>query len=87
MPMHPPNETSIDASRVAPFEVPTRSSRLPAMLDEITRYYGKPRAAVVIPIGRDAHQFRIGSKQPYVLGIGRVWDESEELHDVGYGRR
>jgi glycosyltransferase involved in cell wall biosynthesis len=50
-----------------------------SMLDEIGHWYAKPRAGAVIPNGRDAHRFRVASKQPYVLGLGRVSDAAKNI--------
>jgi glycogen(starch) synthase len=50
-----------------------------AMLDEIGRWYAKPRLGAVIPNGRDSRRFRVASKQPYVLGVGRAWDEAKNI--------
>ena len=50
------------------------------MLDQVTRYYGEPRAAQVIYNGRtpesfDPHQ----AKQDVVLSVGRVWDPAKNV--------
>ena len=50
-----------------------------AMLNEVGRWYAKPRFGTVIPNGRDARLFRVASKQPFVLGVGRVWDEAKNI--------
>jgi glycogen synthase len=49
-----------------------------AMLDELWRY-GVPRGTVV-PNCRGAGWVRPASKEPMVLGAGRIWDEAKNLH-------
>jgi glycosyltransferase involved in cell wall biosynthesis len=48
-----------------------------AMLDCIRRHYGAPRASRVIYNGRDPRVFSIADKAPFVLGVGRLWDEAK----------
>jgi glycogen(starch) synthase len=48
-----------------------------AMLAALEAEYGCVRGAVVIPNGRSAGDFRPGSKQPFVLSAGRLWDEAK----------
>jgi glycogen synthase len=50
-----------------------------AMLDAIIDHYGRPRRAHVIPNAVDASAYRTATKQPLVLGAGRVWDEAKNL--------
>jgi glycosyltransferase involved in cell wall biosynthesis len=48
------------------------------MAAELTRHYGFARA-VAIPNGRDAAHYRVGSKEPFVLTCGRIWDAGKNL--------
>jgi glycogen synthase len=50
-----------------------------AMLNEVGRWYAKPRIATVIPNGRDPRLFHVANKQPYVLSVGRAWDEAKNI--------
>lgn len=59
------------ASRVA---APTA-----AMLDTLAVLYGPLPDPVVLPNGRDPRCFQPRTKEPLVLGVGRVWDEGKNL--------
>jgi glycogen(starch) synthase len=48
-----------------------------AMLTALVRHYGALPRAEVIPNGRDPAQFSRGLKEPFVLSIGRLWDEAK----------
>lgn len=48
-----------------------------AMLRELERLYGA--SGVVIPNGRSAAGLEPLPKRPYVLGVGRAWDEAKNL--------
>ena len=55
-----------------------------AMLAELERHYRLPlrlaRRPCVIPNGRDFGRFRAArSKEPFVLSVGRLWDEAKNL--------
>jgi glycogen synthase len=53
-----------------------------AMLAEMQRYYGVEPPSTVIPNGRSAARFYPREKRPYVMTIGRVWDEAKNLATV-----
>lgn len=48
-----------------------------AMRAALVRHYGALPRAEVIPNGRDAAPFGRGLKEPFVLTIGRLWDEAK----------
>lgn len=51
-----------------------------AMLREAEHLYGPFRQQAVIYNGRDPRQFRpAGRKEPFIFGMGRVWDEAKNL--------
>jgi glycosyltransferase involved in cell wall biosynthesis len=50
-----------------------------AMLAETDRLYRPPGERLVIPNGREADGLRPAPKQPYVLGVGRAWDEAKNV--------
>ena len=50
-----------------------------AMLDAITRHYGRPADGRVIPNGRTPYGFTRGSKRKRILTAGRVWDEGKNI--------
>jgi glycosyltransferase involved in cell wall biosynthesis len=50
-----------------------------AMLAETERLYRPPGERLVIPNGREAPALRPAPKQPYVLGVGRAWDEAKNV--------
>lgn len=50
-----------------------------AMMDAVARYYGAPRAGVVVANGRDPARFRAAPKEPLVFSAGRMWDEAKNL--------
>jgi glycosyltransferase involved in cell wall biosynthesis len=52
------------------------SSSMQAML---FRSYPLPKKAAVIYNGRDPGRFRPADKEPFVLGMGRIWDEGKNL--------
>lgn len=49
-----------------------------AMLSEVTRHYGHFVQGRVIPNGRTVATRRM-SKQPFILGAGRLWDEAKNV--------
>jgi glycosyltransferase involved in cell wall biosynthesis len=53
-----------------------------AMLGELDRLYARPLAGVVIPNGREAATFAPGPKEPFVAGVGRLWDEAKNLETL-----
>jgi glycogen synthase len=53
---------------------PTRS-----MLAALERIYAYSGEAFVIPNGRSRRGLEPGTKEPFVLGVGRVWDEAKNL--------
>lgn len=50
-----------------------------AMLSELRRLYGPLEATAVIYNARDAAVLRPATKEPFVLGAGRLWDEAKNL--------
>lgn len=51
-----------------------------AMLQEVERLYGPFRQQTVVCNGRDPQQFRPAAiKEPFIFGMGRVWDEAKNL--------
>lgn len=50
-----------------------------AMMESLTRDYGAPARAAVIPNGRAAERFTPGTKQPLIFTAGRLWDEAKNL--------
>jgi glycogen(starch) synthase len=53
------------------------------MLAELERYYGPFPSSAVIPNGRDAAQYRVAEKEPFVFAAGRIWDEAKNLQVLG----
>jgi glycosyltransferase involved in cell wall biosynthesis len=49
------------------------------MLGAVTRHYGRPREAHVIPNGIDRAAVRRAPKEEFVFAAGRVWDEAKNL--------
>jgi glycosyltransferase involved in cell wall biosynthesis len=50
-----------------------------AMLDALCRHYGPLPPARVIGNGRDPHYCAPGPKEPFVLAVGRLWDEAKNV--------
>ena len=50
-----------------------------AMLDAISRHYGEPADARVIPNGRSPWGFTPAAKRRRILTVGRVWDEAKNI--------
>jgi glycosyltransferase involved in cell wall biosynthesis len=50
-----------------------------AMLAALVTHYGVPGSARVIHNARSAEGFRTATKRPLVLGVGRVWDEVNNM--------
>jgi glycosyltransferase involved in cell wall biosynthesis len=50
-----------------------------SMLGELVRLYTPACDTAVIPNGLAAHGLEPRDKRPYVLGVGRVWDEAKNL--------
>jgi glycogen synthase len=63
-----------------------------AFLDELAALYGTPRAARVIPNGRDMHRLPLGARdafgryarvpslpEPIILAAGRLWDPAKNM--------
>lgn len=50
-----------------------------AMLNALTSYYGPLASSCVIPNGRQADLYQTGSKQPFTLTAGRLWDEAKNI--------
>lgn len=49
------------------------------MLRALERHYGPLPATQVIHNGRNAHRFTPGAKEPFILAIGRLWDEAKNI--------
>ncbi len=49
-----------------------------AMVTMLNQHYG-PLDVKVIPNGRNINSFAPGEKEPFVLAIGRVWDEGKNI--------
>ena len=54
-----------------------------AMMDALERHYGPLPPAVVIPNGREPALFPPRRKEPFVITVGRVWDEAKNATAVG----
>lgn len=50
-----------------------------AMAAALQRHYGPLRGIEVVPNGRDPRLFAPRAKEPFVMGVGRVWDEAKGL--------
>jgi glycogen synthase len=50
-----------------------------AMLESLQRDYGPVANARVIPNGRESGDFVPGGKEPFVLSVGRVWDDAKNI--------
>ncbi len=50
-----------------------------AMLNALAKNYGPPVSSRVIPNGRQADLYRSGSRQPFILTAGRLWDEAKNI--------
>lgn len=50
-----------------------------AMMTALERHYGPLPATRVIYNGRSARRFLPGPKEPFVLAIGRLWDEAKNV--------
>lgn len=50
-----------------------------AMLDALRQHHGPLPPARVIPNGRSPEQVAPGRKEPFVLTVGRVWDEAKNV--------
>jgi len=50
-----------------------------AMLNELTSYYGPLKNTMVIANARNADDFPPLSKEPFVFGAGRLWDQAKNL--------
>jgi glycosyltransferase involved in cell wall biosynthesis len=50
-----------------------------AMLDTLKRHYGCFTRGRVVPNGRDSGRFPPGAKEPFILTVGRLWDEAKNV--------
>lgn len=50
-----------------------------AMLSALERHYGRLRRSRVVPNGRDSALFPPADKQPFILAVGRLWDEAKNI--------
>jgi glycogen synthase len=50
-----------------------------AMLSALERQYGCFTRSCVVPNGRDPALFRPGVKEPFILAVGRLWDEAKNV--------
>lgn len=55
-----------------------------AMMAALERHYGPLPATQVIHNGRSAHRFIPGAKEPFVLAIGRLWDEAKNVQALDH---
>jgi glycogen(starch) synthase len=51
-----------------------------AMLAALDRHYGPLARGRVIANARDPERYRPGTKEPFVLSAGRIWDEAKNIH-------
>lgn len=51
------------------------------MLSELARWYGFA-GGIVIPNCRSAGTFEPATKEPFVLGAGRIWDKAKNLNEL-----
>jgi glycosyltransferase involved in cell wall biosynthesis len=50
-----------------------------AMLSALEQHYGRLRRGRVVPNGRDPALFAPADKQPFILAVGRLWDEAKNI--------
>ena len=50
-----------------------------AMLDALHRHYGPLPPAQVIHNGRSGRRLARGAKEPFILAVGRLWDEAKNV--------
>ncbi len=50
-----------------------------AHLEAMEREYGRIRRGRVVPNGRDPEAYLPATKHPYVLAVGRLWDEAKNI--------
>jgi glycogen synthase len=50
-----------------------------AMLSALERHYGRLRRSGIVPNGRDATPFPPTDKKPFILAVGRLWDEAKNI--------
>ena len=50
-----------------------------AMLSALERHYGCFTRSCVVPNGRDRVHFRPAAKKPFILALGRLWDEAKNI--------
>ncbi|WP_286130435.1 glycosyltransferase family 4 protein [Solirubrum puertoriconensis] len=50
-----------------------------SMLSQAEAFYGPFRQQAVVPHGRTQENFRVRVKEPLIFGMGRLWDEAENL--------
>jgi glycosyltransferase involved in cell wall biosynthesis len=53
-----------------------------AMLAALERLYAPSSPTIVIPNGREAAAFAPRAKEPFVAGVGRLWDEAKNLETL-----
>jgi glycogen synthase len=49
------------------------------MLSALERHYGRLRRSHVVPNGRDTALFSPADKRPFILAVGRLWDEAKNI--------
>jgi glycogen(starch) synthase len=49
------------------------------MLSVLERHYGRFSRSRVVPNGRDPGLFRPGVKAPFIMAMGRLWDEAKNV--------
>jgi glycosyltransferase involved in cell wall biosynthesis len=50
-----------------------------AMLSALERHYGGLRRSSVVPNGLDSALFPPADKKPFILAVGRLWDEAKNI--------
>lgn len=50
-----------------------------AMLSTFECHYGQLRRSRVVPNGRDPTRFPPADKQPFIIAVGRLWDEAKNI--------
>ena len=53
-----------------------------AMLDALQNHYGPLPPSQVIYNGRNARLFRPAAKEPFILAVGRLWDEAKNVQTL-----
>jgi glycosyltransferase involved in cell wall biosynthesis len=54
-----------------------------AMMDALVGHYGVPAQVAVIPNAADPERFHPGSKEAFILAVGRLWDQAKNIAALG----